>query len=407
MQTEDTVADIWLPAGHIQRIVEPAVATVVGRAHSLARSAAGSTPFFTWAAETGNDLLAAVRQATVNRAMWEQVHLRLDADTLGLLAYSLNALRSEAERGSVADPLQRQLLDQTRRSIWHSLPETTGIVCFLPRGAISEFLLPRLQLMSSPTVERLLVEPAPDHRWADDLVVRLRRALDDEEDFSELVRLQAPLSSLARLHDLLTRSRWESWDPVTQIDEIRHALARVLDPLVLQRAGRATGAESWRAASPAPGRPETIPPRGQLPPHGQRFLASVLDSVLAFVGAMVAAFSLGMAGLMADPSISDATLETLVLVAAYPAYFGYYVFTTAFLSGTPGKLLLGLRVVDERGERPGLARAVGRYLVMFVLSFLAFTWWWVLFRRDRRALHDLATGLWVVYEAPNSSNRAA
>ncbi len=142
MQTENTMADIWLPAGHVQRIVEPAVAAVVERAHLLAHNAAGSGSFFSWAAETGDDLLAALRQTSHSLAMWEQVHLRLDADALGLLAYSLNALRSEAERGSVADPFQRRLLDQTRRSSWHSLPETTGIVCFLPRDAISDFLLP-------------------------------------------------------------------------------------------------------------------------------------------------------------------------------------------------------------------------------------------------------------------------
>jgi uncharacterized RDD family membrane protein YckC len=64
---------------------------------------------------------------------------------------------------------------------------------------------------------------------------------------------------------------------------------------------------------------------------------------------------------------------------------------------TPGKGLLGLRVVDRNGLKPELGRALARSLVLvFTLFFWGLPFIAVLFNPQRRGLHDLAAGTCVV-----------
>ena len=76
-------------------------------------------------------------------------------------------------------------------------------------------------------------------------------------------------------------------------------------------------------------------------------------------------------------------------------YFSYFCATLAQFGGSPGKLLLGLRVVDAKtGGKLHFGRAIVRELFGKVLSTLplAIGWGMVLIRTDMRALHDLVAG---------------
>ncbi len=78
----------------------------------------------------------------------------------------------------------------------------------------------------------------------------------------------------------------------------------------------------------------------------------------------------------------------------------YVVGGWAWRGRTPGKSLLGLTVV-KRGEVGGRGIGWKTALIRAVVLVLAglpagLGWVWALFQRERRALHDLAAGTWVV-----------
>jgi uncharacterized RDD family membrane protein YckC len=65
---------------------------------------------------------------------------------------------------------------------------------------------------------------------------------------------------------------------------------------------------------------------------------------------------------------------------------------------TPGKILIGAKIVMEDGSPIGYGRALLRYLAEWVSAFsLGAGYLFVAFRPDRRALHDLLAGTRVVF----------
>ena len=80
----------------------------------------------------------------------------------------------------------------------------------------------------------------------------------------------------------------------------------------------------------------------------------------------------------------------------------YFVFPLAIWGGTLGKLALGLRVTNRQGEKPTLPQALFR-LVGYGISviFLGFGFYLISLHPEKRALHDLLAGTFVVEE--NSS----
>lgn len=134
---------------------------------------------------------------------------------------------------------------------------------------------------------------------------------------------------------------------------------------------------------------------------GRRLGAYLLD-VLVLVLPLVAIIVVAV--VLADPDGNDgawaavgfAYLATLVLP------FLYFTFFHGDPRGqTPGKRLLGIRVVsDETGRRIGYGRAFGRYAITFVFSIfflpLILDYLWPLWDGKNQALHDKVVGSVVV-----------
>jgi uncharacterized RDD family membrane protein YckC len=87
------------------------------------------------------------------------------------------------------------------------------------------------------------------------------------------------------------------------------------------------------------------------------------------------------------------TGTALVLIAAI-----YYIFFWTMLGQTPGKMLLGLRIVSTEGNAitfwQALRRYIGYYIsaIAFYMGFL-----WVLLDNRRQGWHDKLAGTIVVY----------
>ncbi|MCU0302457.1 MAG: RDD family protein [Thermoanaerobaculales bacterium] len=76
----------------------------------------------------------------------------------------------------------------------------------------------------------------------------------------------------------------------------------------------------------------------------------------------------------------------------------YFAVGWGLAGATVGKWMLGLRLVDHRGHSPiGVSRAFLRLAAYSVSSLtLALGHLLVVLRHDRRALHDILAGTWVV-----------
>lgn len=132
-----------------------------------------------------------------------------------------------------------------------------------------------------------------------------------------------------------------------------------------------------------------------------RSLAMLVD-LAAIVGAIVGLGVFGAAIELVLPHWSWlSTAVPAALAAASSLVPLVYLSVPVAVTGrTPGKAVMGLRVVRVDGRPLPPARAVARafaYLVSLLPVGLGFIW--VLFDRNRRAWHDHLVGSRVVYQA--------
>jgi uncharacterized RDD family membrane protein YckC len=107
--------------------------------------------------------------------------------------------------------------------------------------------------------------------------------------------------------------------------------------------------------------------------------------------------------LQPSSTASDPLLGGIGLLCFGLAFVANILYTAglwALRGRTPGKALFGLAIVRPGGRAGGgigWNAALLRFLVMAVGAVpLGFGWWMAVFRKDRRALHDLAAGTRVV-----------
>lgn len=85
-------------------------------------------------------------------------------------------------------------------------------------------------------------------------------------------------------------------------------------------------------------------------------------------------------------------LTELFLKAAF--VYSYFIVSTAFSGGTPGKLLFGLRVLNfDSGKKLSSWTTTVRFLVAAVSGFLScgVTYFIIFFNKETRAYHDIIT----------------
>ena len=131
------------------------------------------------------------------------------------------------------------------------------------------------------------------------------------------------------------------------------------------------------------------PSIGRLASPGKRLGAYVLDIAVPSVVVMIV-MMMGAAG--GDSGIGF--IIGAVLLLAYAVYA-----LMLFAQGTtPGKKMLGMRVVKEDGSTAGfltmlLREWVGKFIsaMIFYLGFL-----WILFDRDKQGWHDKLTSTYVI-----------
>lgn len=159
---------------------------------------------------------------------------------------------------------------------------------------------------------------------------------------------------------------------------------------------------------------------------GTRFIALLVDSLIVGVALMViittmfagmfAGIAIEVASRSESADISDERRVALMLqmlsgimlavLISMLITWGYFVLFTGIRGQTPGKMFMGIKVVDEQGNVPGIGRAllrevIGRFLsgIIFYLGYL-----WAAWDPRGQAWHDKIAGTLVVpVKAPQPS----
>ena len=115
-----------------------------------------------------------------------------------------------------------------------------------------------------------------------------------------------------------------------------------------------------------------------------RFIACIIDWVFCIIIFWLLGLLFGGLG-MATPIILT------ILGIVY--YIGFWVWKGA----TPGKMILGMEIVNSQGNRIGIGRAILRYIGYFVsyiiilIGYLMIAW-----DSKKQGLHDKIAGTYVV-----------
>lgn len=120
--------------------------------------------------------------------------------------------------------------------------------------------------------------------------------------------------------------------------------------------------------------------------------------VILFIAALVAASrpecANDVGGCIRDSRWISGRWSVLLVVGLPTVYWAAW----DSLGTSPGRWLVGIKVVTETGAAPGLARGSRRALVSVLASgkLLCLGYLWAIGDRERRTWHDHAAGTWVV-----------
>jgi uncharacterized RDD family membrane protein YckC len=153
-------------------------------------------------------------------------------------------------------------------------------------------------------------------------------------------------------------------------------------------------APSWNAA-----------PAGQPTGYGGfwiRFVAYIIDGFLLNIVFWILATIVGVRLIPADPAKVDpaefmAEMGKFQIAALIVTWLYFALMESSARGATVGKMVCGLRVVDEQGNRISFGRATGRFFAKFISSLiLMIGYLMVAFTDRKRGLHDIIAGTLVV-----------
>lgn len=157
-----------------------------------------------------------------------------------------------------------------------------------------------------------------------------------------------------------------------------------------------------------PGGAKSIAPMPHPAGFFSRAEALIIDLVILIIIQFVgSAFAQVIIRLLKFSGVLRAIIDTLenvtfqvtlgsIIVTLF--VIGYFTFFWSLVGFTPGKAILGLRVLKQDGERISFWRALVRlfgYWISALPIFLGFLW--VLWDPKRRAWHDKIAGTQVLY----------
>lgn len=125
-----------------------------------------------------------------------------------------------------------------------------------------------------------------------------------------------------------------------------------------------------------------------------RLLAFLVDAgIVAVLFSLAAGLGTALLSLFTGDQFQITKGGSVFWTLSYFAWWGLYLWASIVIAGrTPGKALLGMRVTTLTGRPVGPGRAAVRTIVYPFSFILGLGFIPMIVRRDRRALHELASG---------------
>jgi len=134
----------------------------------------------------------------------------------------------------------------------------------------------------------------------------------------------------------------------------------------------------------------------------KRAIAYFVDTIILVVGAFVIGLIMGFLEVFIGMYPLFVVIAGFLVSVTYLAcllLFGvaYLVcFHSSKRQATPGKMLIGIKVVDYNGNRIGFLRSLARYFSMFLSGFFLIGFLIAGFTKRKQALHDFICKTYVV-----------
>ncbi len=130
-----------------------------------------------------------------------------------------------------------------------------------------------------------------------------------------------------------------------------------------------------------------------------RLILTVIISVVTIVGRFVTD-SLPINEWLGTEQLAWMIVTTLLVLLGVLIHLSYDIGFWLLTGQTPGKRIMGVRIVRSDGERITFGNAVRREIGYFISGILFLGYLWVLLDNRRQAFHDKLAGTLVVYSWP-------
>lgn len=133
-----------------------------------------------------------------------------------------------------------------------------------------------------------------------------------------------------------------------------------------------------------------------------RFVAYIIDLILLNIVLGIIASIFGIRLMVGDPTSIDpekfmAQMGTFQIAGLVVTWLYSALMESSARGATIGKMAVGLRVVDEHGNRISFLRATGRFFAKFISTIILFIGFLMVAFTDRkRGLHDMIAGTLVI-----------
>jgi uncharacterized RDD family membrane protein YckC len=133
-----------------------------------------------------------------------------------------------------------------------------------------------------------------------------------------------------------------------------------------------------------------------------RVVAYLIDGILLNIVLGIVASIFGISIIPGDPAKIDpaafmSQMSVLQIVGLGVTWLYFALMESSARGATVGKMAVGLRVVDEHGNRISFLRATGRFFAKFVSTIiLLIGFLMVAFTDRKRGLHDMIAGTLVI-----------
>lgn len=132
-----------------------------------------------------------------------------------------------------------------------------------------------------------------------------------------------------------------------------------------------------------------------------RLIAYIIDDIIVAVGAWIILAIFGMGGMASSQgtgfkfAVSSTSAIGTILVLVWA--FGYLIFFWSTSGSTPGKAIMGIKVISTDGGKVSVGKAIVRiigYAISGIVIYLGFLW--VIWDKDKQGWHDKIAGTYVV-----------